>query len=62
MRFLILGRDIPLENSDKVSIEHSEIVCKEPLDNSYEENCNNSLSSEELNKENTKPKTRGPVV
>ncbi len=78
MRFLILGRDIPLTEFDKSKrIEHSEIACKEPLNNEYEENCkkhseNPSIynSEKEMDKLSVdeeivggvKPKIRGPVV
>jgi len=78
MRFLILGRDIPLTDFNKHKSEaHSEIACKEPLNNEYDENCkkhisNSSSSDFEFEKENlletedtdigVKPKLRGPVV
>lgn len=78
MRFLILGRDLPLAYFDKnKSTEYSEIACKEPLNNEYEENCKkhsenpliynsetemDNLSVDEETVDGVKPKLRGPVV
>lgn len=63
MRFLILGRDLPLTNFDKnKSTEYSEIACKEPLNNEYEENCKDNLLETEETDNGVKPKFRGPVV
>ncbi len=78
MRFLILGRDIPLTDFNKnKSEEHSGIACKEPLNNEYDDNCkkrisNSSSSDFEFKNDNlleteetdigVKPKLCGPVV
>ena len=78
MRFLILGLDTPIINSNKDKTEENKVMIKEPEDNEYKKYCDkkidinsssshfylerNSLFDEEATKKDKNQKSHGLVV